>query len=75
MSTNIAVLLGLFRRSGLKFNKKNLENCGAFVIYLPNSTQNLRGFMAGSAVLISKQITNSSNYFNSFNFAGLSATW
>ena len=37
MSTNIAVLLGLFRVSDLKLNKKKLENCGAFVIYLLNS--------------------------------------
>jgi hypothetical protein len=44
MSTNIAVLLGLFRVSDLKLNKKKLENCGAFVIYLLNSTGNVAKF-------------------------------
>ena len=40
VSTNIAVLLGLFRVSDLKLNKKNLK----IVIYLLNSTGNVVKF-------------------------------
>ena len=66
-----------------EIEQKTLENCEPFVIYLLNSTGNdakFEGFYgrigcALSAVLISKQISNSSNYFDFFNFPGLSAPW